>query len=168
MYYESFFISTLFIFFLFSRSTFSCSQRKRNKDRETMNKDEYNCELSLFDSDIPPLLIFHRRKWRRMVGKKKKKEPKKKWINYELRIFLYLLYLLSFSSSNSTHVLFEVFLAKDEKCKGGTRRRGRKNEQRRMQQLWISRYGIVYNRSAQEKFLFFFFFYARLTRRLLL
>lgn len=91
-------------------------------------------------------------------GQKKEERTKKKWINYELRIFLYLFYLLSFSSSNSTHVLFEVFLAKDEKCKGGTRRRGRKNEQRRMQQLWISRYGIVYNRSAQEKFLFFFFF----------
>lgn len=46
---------------------------------------------------------------------KKKKEMDK----YELRIFLYLLYLLSFSSSNSTHVLSEGFSHKMKNAKEG-------------------------------------------------
>lgn len=41
------------LFLYFSCFRFSCSsQRKRNKDRETMNKDEYNCILFLFSTPI--------------------------------------------------------------------------------------------------------------------
>lgn len=51
-------------------------------------------------------------------GEKEEERTKKKEMDkYELRIFLYLLYLLSFSSSNSTHVLSECFSHKMKNAK---------------------------------------------------
>lgn len=53
-------------------------------------------------------------------GEKEERTKKKKEMDkYELRIFLYLLYLLSFSSSNSTHVLSECFSYKMKNAKEG-------------------------------------------------